>query len=65
MRRDEASSPADLINLRRYPILDLSSDGARALTRHCREQLDRSGACELPEFLTCQAVTLLTREARS
>ena len=58
----EASSPANLIDLRRYPILDLHSDGARALTHHCREQLDRTGACELPGFLTPSAVDLLTRE---
>ena len=55
-------SPADLIDLRRYPIIDLESDAASALTRHCRQQLDETGACELPEFLTPAAVELLTRE---
>jgi hypothetical protein len=62
MRNDAASSPTDLIDLRRYPILDLASDEARALTKHCREQLDRTGACELPGFLTPAAVEMLTRE---
>ncbi len=62
MGNGAAFSPADLIDLRRYPIIDLKSDAARALTRHCREQLDRSGACELPGFLTPAAVELLTRE---
>jgi hypothetical protein len=57
-----SSSPADLIDLRRYPIIDSNIDAARALTRHCREQLDRTGACELPGFLTAAAVELLTRE---
>jgi hypothetical protein len=63
------SSPADLIDLRRYPILDRHShlpgrdgDAARALTHHCREQLDNTGACELPGFITRPAVELLTRE---
>jgi hypothetical protein len=59
----EFTSPADLIDLRRYPILDLATDAARALTHHCREQLDRTGACELPGFLTPTAIELLTREA--
>jgi hypothetical protein len=62
MSNDSAFSPGDLIDLHRYPMLDLSSEAARALTRHCREQLDRSGACELPGFLTPAAVELLTRE---
>jgi hypothetical protein len=58
----EVSSPADLIDLRRYPIVELNSGAARALTHHCREQLDQTGACELPGFLTLTAVQLLTRE---
>jgi hypothetical protein len=58
-------TPADLIDLNRYPILDLGSAAARELTRDCREQLDRTGACELPEFLTAHAVELLAREGDS
>src|SRR5262249_37799517 len=56
------SSPADLVNLGRYPIHDLSADAARDLTRHCRRQLDQTGACELPEFLTGDAVAMLVQE---
>ena len=59
---ENISSPAGLIDLERYPILDLTTDAARALTHHCREQLDRTGACELPGFLTPVAVESLTRE---
>jgi len=59
----DLSHIADLIDLRRYPISDLKSEAARALTRHCREQLDRTGACELPDFLTPAAVRMLTNEA--
>ena len=33
------------------------------LTHHCREQLDQTGACELPGFLTPSAVEILAREA--
>ncbi len=58
-------SPADLIDLERYPILDLSGDATRALTRHCRDQLDRTGACELPGFLRPEAVAMLVREGDS
>ena len=55
-------SPADLIDLARYPILDLNGAVTRELTRHCRDQLDRTGACELPGFLTPAAVAMLVRE---
>ena len=58
-------SPSHLIDLERYPILDLHGETTRALTAHCREQLDRSGACELPRFLTPEAVEILVREADS
>jgi hypothetical protein len=60
--RSTGFSPAKLIDLSRYPIIDLSSDEARTLTHHCRAQLDATGACELPGFLTPEAVELLTRE---
>ena len=62
MANGAEASPADLIDLSRYPIIDLKSEAARRLTRDCREQLDKSGACELPGFLTSEAVALLTRE---
>lgn len=57
------SSPAELIDLDRYPMLDLATPPARELARHCRDQLDRTGACELPGFLTEDAVATLVREA--
>ncbi len=59
------TTPANLIDLERYPILDLSSDATRELTRHCRDQLDCSGACELPGFLKPEAVAMLVREGDS
>jgi hypothetical protein len=58
-----AQSPARLIDLDRYPILDLRSDAARDLARDCRAQLDQTGACELPGFLTADATAHLVREA--
>jgi hypothetical protein len=56
------SPPQDLIDLARYPILDLTAPAAVALARECREQLDRTGACELPGFLKPEAVEILVRE---
>src|SRR5258708_28177766 len=56
-------SPSDLIDLERYPILDLSAEAARDLTSHCREQLDKTGACELPGFLKPDSVEILVCEA--
>ncbi|HEY6418392.1 MAG TPA: 2OG-Fe(II) oxygenase [Candidatus Binataceae bacterium] len=58
-----ALSPARLIDLDRYPILDLRTDAARELARDCRRQLDQTGACELPGFLTADATAQLVREA--
>jgi hypothetical protein len=54
-------SPANLIDLKKYPIMDLNG-AARGLTRDCRRQLDETGACQLPGFLTPEAVELLVRE---
>jgi len=62
LRESSSPSPASLIDLSRYPILDLASDAARDLTRRCRRQLDDTGACELPGFLMPPAVEMLVRE---
>lgn len=56
------SSPQDLVDLARYPLLDLKAPAAIALARECRAQLNRTGACELPGFLKAEAVELLVRE---
>ncbi len=55
-------SPSHMIDLDRYPILDLHSERARELTQHCRKQLEETGACELPGFLTADCVAELIRE---
>jgi len=59
----EVPIAARLIDLERYPILDLGTGPARTLTRQCRAQLDATGACELPGFLTPDATAALIREA--
>jgi hypothetical protein len=58
----QAPSPAQMIDLDRYPILDLHSNAARELTQRCRAQLDEAGACELPGFLTPDSVAQLVQE---
>jgi len=58
-------SPAALIDVARYPILDLTTAAARAVARSCRRQLDATGACELPGFLTAAATARLVRETET
>ena len=54
---------ARLIDLERYPIHDLQSARCSTLIRSWREELDRTGACNLLEFLTPQGVRELAGEA--
>lgn len=51
------------IDLARYPILDASAPQFRELADRCRAQLDESGCCILPGFLTPEAVALAVDEA--
>lgn len=60
---DAATSPARLIDLDRHPISDLAAAPARELAKSCRSQLVRTGACELPGFLTPEATELMVRES--
>jgi len=57
--------PASLVDVDRYPILDASVAGFRELAERCRAQLDETGCCILPGFLTSAAVALAVDEARS
>jgi hypothetical protein len=57
------SSIADLIDLERYPVHDLSSDGGCELVASCRASLNSTGACRLDGFVTVQAVERMTGEA--
>jgi len=58
-----ATSPSHLIDLDRYAIVDVNAEATRELARQCRRQLDNSGACELPGFLTAGATAHLVQEA--
>lgn len=60
-----SEDPSRFVDLERYPILALESDGGRALVTHCREQLAAMGACELPGFVTAAATERMAKEAES
>lgn len=56
---------ADLVDLDRYPILDLESDRMRALLDWARGQLRETGACEVRDFITAPGLAALVTDARS
>lgn len=53
---------AGVIDLRRYPILSLDTREGRSLLASCRRQLDDTGCCELPGFLTKEATDRMAAE---
>lgn len=55
----------DLVDLERYPILDLESSAARALIAQCRADLKAEGAANLYGFIRPAAVDALVREAEA
>ena len=46
---------ASIINFAQYPLDDLNSDTGRALVERCRDEVRRTGACLLPDFITPEA----------
>lgn len=66
-----ASRPADLagieamINLDRYPILDLSTDAGARFASECRQKYLDTGLCMLPEFILPEALATLAAEANA
>lgn len=42
----------EVISLESYPIEDLAAPKARELIKHCQNELETKGACELKQFLT-------------
>ncbi|MHB1925506.1 MAG: hypothetical protein ACYCSJ_12530, partial [Acidimicrobiales bacterium] len=55
----------ELVDLDRYPVLDLDGDKARAALVGWRAQLAATGACELSGFLTRAGVSALVADARA
>ena len=57
--------PEQLVDLGRYPVLDPSGPGFRALVDGARAQLTGTGAVELPGFLTPSGVDVLVADAEA
>jgi hypothetical protein len=57
------AAAAELVDRDRYPIAELDEPAGRAFVERCRVQLADVGACELPGFLTPDAVAALAAEA--
>ena len=60
-----AVSPAEMVNLARYPIADLDSTEGVRFAERCRQQYLETGLCMLPDFITDAAHRILTAEANS
>lgn len=58
-------SAADLVNLQRYPIADLTRTDSKAFAEKCRKSYLETGLCSLPDFITPDAHRILTEEANS
>lgn len=59
----DTTRAATLVDLDRYPILDLTSHAARDLLERCRSQLADHGACEFPGFLRPEAIDAAVQDA--
>ena len=53
----------DIINFKKYPILDLKSAEAQTLLNNCRKSIAELGACELPDFISPKALSVLQSES--
>lgn len=59
----EMSNFDQIINMKRYPIKDLSTPAAQELLAKCRKSIRELGACEMPEFVIGKALELLQAES--
>jgi len=59
------SAPEELVDLGRYPILDLDSPEAQRVLAAARAQLRMMGACELPGFVHRDGLERLAQDARA
>lgn len=57
------ASLTDLVDVTRYPILDVGTPAFRELADRCRAQLDDTGCCILPGFLASAAVGSVVDDA--
>jgi hypothetical protein len=61
----DVMTPADIIDLGRYPINSLDSPEGREMLESVRADLRAMGACQLPGFLRRDAIDKLVAEATS
>jgi hypothetical protein len=61
----DPGSLSDLVDLARYPITENASGARRELIERCRSDMETSGACQLPGFLSANASVSLAQEASS
>jgi hypothetical protein len=59
----DAASIEAMINLERYPILDLTTTGGAQFAHQCRQTYLDTGLCMLPEFVLPAALVTLAAEA--
>lgn len=57
------NTPADVVDLDRYPIADLESLEAQTFAQKCRQQYLETGLCMLPQFIVPEALGTLAEEA--
>lgn len=57
------NTPADLVDLDRYPIADLETPEGRTFAQKCRQQYLETGLCMLPHFIVPEALGTLAEEA--
>jgi hypothetical protein len=55
----------DVVDLARYPVIELDSPAARAVIEEARAQLAHNGAAELPGFVTDAGITALVDDAET
>jgi hypothetical protein len=60
-----AMAPKELVDLDRYPVLDLDSPGAQRVLSAARAQLRMMGAAELPGFVHSEGLARLVEDARA
>ena len=64
-RREASGTPADLVDLDRYPITGLDSAKGRVMIRDVRRAMDETCICALPEFLRPEALARMVQEAEA
>lgn len=58
-------NPAEMVNLQRYPITDLTTVDGAAFAQASREKYQQTGLCMLPDFIVPPALQALAAEANA